>query len=650
MSGGPSRTDIVDSQGKPISLGAVLGKGGEGVVFEVKQTTSTVAKVYHKPLSPERADKIRAMTRMRTEALAKLTSWPVDLLTTRNAQPIGLLMPKIADRKNVHHLYGPKSRIQDFPRADWRFLVHAATNVARAFAVVHDANCVIGDVNHGSIMVADDATIRLIDCDSFQVCTPTRKFLCDVGIETFTPPELQGLPFKGVTRTPNFDNFGLAVMVFHLLFMGRHPFAGRYLDAGEMPIARAIKECRFPYSFNHKAKRMDPPPGTPPLSFVGAEVAMLFEHAFSQVATKAGRPTARDWAAALQKLELESKQCGLNKGHWYPLHSSTCPWCQMEGQGANPLFPFVVPFAQSRSGAAVDVEGLWRQLQVLPSLGEAPSIPVPQAKPSPAAIQAGPPSKLAQPTALAAAILVFAGGTFMVPVLFWIFGFAAIFAYNLVSEKLSNTQDVSRFRLAVTAAEGQFNQANAEWQRRASDASFRQAQSEFQALRAVFVEIPAKRIRALDQLKRDQRQLQLERFLDGFEIDSARINGIGPGRKRTLESYGIETAADVVERRLEAVPGFGPKMIARLMSWRRTIEAKFVFNPSRGIDPRDTAKVEQEILAFRTKTELSLKEKHKEALQAHARIQAVRQTQRQNMERLQAAVAQARADIEYVKG
>ncbi len=66
MSAGPSRPDIVDSQGKPISLGAVLGKGGEGVVFEIKQATSTVAKVYHKPLSQERADKIRAMTRMRT--------------------------------------------------------------------------------------------------------------------------------------------------------------------------------------------------------------------------------------------------------------------------------------------------------------------------------------------------------------------------------------------------------------------------------------------------------------------------------------------------------------------------------------------------------------------------------------------------------
>jgi DNA-binding helix-hairpin-helix protein with protein kinase domain len=238
-----SRPEVVDSQGRPIPLGAVLGKGGEGTVYEVRQSPVTAAKVYHKPLSADRSEKIRAMVRMRTEPLAKLTSWPVDLLAIRGTgEPIGLLMPIIANRKNVHHLYGPKSRLQDFPRADWRFLVRAAANTAKAFAIVHDANCVIGDVNHGSIMVAQDATVALIDCDSFQVNTPGRRFLCEVGIETFTPPELQGLPFKGAVRTPNSDNFGLAVMIFHLLFMGRHPFAGRPRGAGDVPIAQAIKE------------------------------------------------------------------------------------------------------------------------------------------------------------------------------------------------------------------------------------------------------------------------------------------------------------------------------------------------------------------------------------------------------------------------
>jgi DNA-binding helix-hairpin-helix protein with protein kinase domain len=645
------KPEVTDSQGRRISLGSVLGKGGEGTIYELKDTAGTVAKVYARALSQDRSDKIRIMPGMRTDALAKFTAWPVDLLIMkRTMQPIGLLMRRIANSKNVHHLYGPKSRLQDFPRADWRFLIRAAANTARAFAVVHDANCVIGDVNHGSIMVAEDATVSLIDCDSFQVNTPARKFLCEVGVETFTPPELQGLPFKGTVRTPNFDNFGLAVMIFHFLFMGRHPFAGRYKGAGDMPIARAIKECRFPYSANHRVMRMDRPPGTPPLSFVGPDVAQLFEDAFSRAVMTGGRPTARDWLGVLQRLESDTKQCTNNRGHWYPKYSSGCPWCEMEGQGANPLFPFVLPMTIGRAAPTVDVEALWRQLQGLGNLGPAPTISTPPALVSPAAKQVGSSSALATPTAVAIALAVFIGGTYLVPVLFWIFGFAAFAAYNFAHKKLANIEQVHQFRSAVLIAEANFNRANAEWQTRAGEGAVYDAKRKFDALRTELNDIPEARVRALDQLKQNQRKLQLDRFLDKFELEDASIEGIGPGRKRTLESYGIETAEDIVRHRLDAVPGFGPKMIGRLENWRRSLEAKFVFNPALAIDRRDIAQVEQYIMNLRLKKEVAAKAAYAEALQAHARILAVRQTLRPQLDALQAAVAQARVDYEYVKG
>jgi len=641
---------VVDSQGRPIPLGAILGKGGEGTVYEVKQSSVTAAKVYHKPLSADRSEKLRTMVSMRTDALAKLMSWPVDVLAIKGTgQPIGLLMPMFPKRKNVHHLYGPKSRLQYFPRADWRFLVHAATNVAKAFASVHDANCVIGDVNHGSILVAQDATVALIDCDSFQVNTPGRRFFCEVGVETFTPPELQGIPFKGVVRTPNFDNFGLAVMIFHLLFMGRHPFAGRPRGPGEVPIAQAIKEFRFPYSANHVAMRMDRPPGTPPLSFVGSTVAQLFETAFSQSAVKGGRPTARDWAAALQKLEANTKQCATYKGHWHPSHLSSCPWCEMEAQGANPLFPFVVPVVPGRS-PTLDVEALWRQIEGLGPLGAAPAIPLPAASPSQAAKAAGPPNSMANPIAVGVALAVFGGGCFLVPALFWVFAIAAVTAYNITLNQLSSADHIERFRKTLSDAEAQFNRANSDWQLRAGDEVFCDAKRNFESLRTTLNQIPIKRMQALDQLKKDQRQFQLNHFLDGFDLEDAKIKGIGPGRKRTLESYGIETAEDIVSHRVNAVPGFGPKMLERLMKWRKSLEAKFVFNPAKAIDPRDIAKVERDILALRSKTEVAAEAAYTEVLQAHARVLAVRQGMRPQMNALQAAVAQARADYEFVKG
>ncbi|TIU16377.1 MAG: hypothetical protein E5W53_28415, partial [Mesorhizobium sp.] len=91
----------------------------------------------------------------------------------------------------------------------------------------------------------------------------------------------------------------------------------------------------------------------------------------------------------------------------------------------------------------------------------------------------------------------------------------------------------------------------------------------------------------ISELERNRRQAQLHRFLDNFEISSAKIESIGPGKKQVLESYGVETALDVERNKLYSVSGFEPKTAQKLLNWRRSVEARFVFDPSRAIDPRD---------------------------------------------------------------
>jgi len=109
------------------------------------------------------------MAGMRTEALAKLTSWPIDLLTVKGTkQPIGLLMRGSPTRRTFIISYGPKSRLQISRGRIGASLSEPPRNISRAFAVVHEANCVLATSNHGSIMIAEDATVSLIDCDSFK--------------------------------------------------------------------------------------------------------------------------------------------------------------------------------------------------------------------------------------------------------------------------------------------------------------------------------------------------------------------------------------------------------------------------------------------------------------------------------------------------
>src|SRR5205814_5083167 len=117
----------------------------------------------------------------------------------------------------------------------------------------------------------------LIDCDSFEITDGKTVFPCMVGVPTYTPPELQGQSFQGVRRTQQHDAFGLAVLVFHLLFLGRHPFAGIYKGgSADLTIEQAITEFRFAYLPDHSSTRLEPPPSAPRLSDMPTELAELF--------------------------------------------------------------------------------------------------------------------------------------------------------------------------------------------------------------------------------------------------------------------------------------------------------------------------------------------------------------------------------------
>lgn len=285
----------VGGEGLVLRVGRELGRGGEGAVYEVADRPDLVAKVYHRAPGPERSAKLAAMTSLRMDRLLRVAAWPVETLHDRPAGPIiGLLMPRITGFKAIHNLYGPKTRLAEYPNANWQFLVHAAANLARAFAVIHDHGHVIGDVNHGNAVVSSKAMVTLIDCDSFQIAANGRHYPCEVGVSTHQPPELQGLPsFRGLVRTPNHDNFGLAVLIFQLLMMGRHPFAGRYLGSGDMPIERAILEHRFAYGGVAASRQMQAPPHTLTLAALSPPVVALLERAFSPEGNRnTGRPAA----------------------------------------------------------------------------------------------------------------------------------------------------------------------------------------------------------------------------------------------------------------------------------------------------------------------------------------------------------------------
>jgi len=114
--------------------------------------------------------------------------------------------------------------------------------------------------------------------------------------------------------------------------------------------------------------------------------------------------------------------------------------------------------------------------------------------------------------------------------------------------------------------------------------------------------------RLLAGLKAKQKEAQLTQFLQQFYIAQAKIKGIGRNRKIVLRSYGIETAADVAQNRIQQISGFGPVVEGTLIAWRKSIEKRFVFNPNQPISPADIAAIKAAVLKKKSQLESDLRQ------------------------------------------
>ena len=288
-------TQAIKIDGRPLALGKRIGKGGEGEVFAIDSRPDSAVKIYKDELRAQREPKVRAMVHADLADSTKLVAFPAAVATDVSGDFIGFLMRLVSGYRPIHDLYGPKSRKLHFPKADYRFVVRAALNVANAVVKVHQSGCVIGDFNHSGVLVSGEATVALIDADSFQYSRGDKVFPCVVGVPDFTPPELHGANLSAVRRTQDHDNFGLAVAIFHLLAMGKHPYAGRFAG-GDISMSEAIAQHRFAFSQTRAAEtRTTPPPASVSLKDFPPHIATAFEAAFGR--DPAARPTAASWAA-----------------------------------------------------------------------------------------------------------------------------------------------------------------------------------------------------------------------------------------------------------------------------------------------------------------------------------------------------------------
>ena len=645
----------ITAAGEQLRLGAVLGRGGEGIIYELPDKPDQVAKLYLKqPISAEKSQKIEAMAGLTDARLHNLTAWPVAAAQNGEGQTLGLLMKRVTAHKDIHLLFSPRSRKIEFPRADWRFLVRSAANCARAFAVVHESGCVIGDVNQNGLLVSEKATITLIDCDSFQVPGRLHQqphiFCCDVGTPTYTPPELQGQNLRELIRTPNHDNFGLAVLLFQLLFMGRHPFAGRFAGSGEMGIERAISESRFAYGAQREELQMQPPPHALPLSALSPELSEMFENAFAVTASVGARPTAAAWVKALADLEQNLEQCRQSSLHYHFQGLESCPWCDIERSSGVFLFNLV---GLSSSVGQFDLKEVWRKIDGITPPGPPPPTPkraqIGALSPSAESVAVGHRPTYQGIIVVLIALLVF--GLCLVMSRYWpawLLGGAVAWTTMLVYRW--NAPSLSPFAETLKNAESDYQTLTSLFARECGDGRFYHKMQELERLRQNWLDVPLQRGDLLKDIEQNRESLQKRRFLEKISVESAIIAGIGPARKAMLISFGVETAWDATADNLAQVPGFGQVLSQKLLDWRLQSLLRFRFDPALPPDAEEIAELDLRLKSLRQPIEARLLAGVTDLLQIRNQIMAERALILPRINLALRAVMQAECDLDAARG
>ena len=209
--------------------------------------------------------------------------------------------------------------------------------------------------------------------------------------------------------------------------------------------------------------------------------------------------------------------------------------------------------------------------------------------------------------------------------------------------------DDAKFGSRSRTAEAAYHTAIMDWRDRIGIKEFLTAKSDLAALKNRHAHLKTEMDHKLAEVERNRRAAQLDRYLSQFTITRAKIRGIGDGRKATLASYGIDTAADVTTARVLLVPGFGGSMASTMVEWRQKLERRFQFSATpTPADLQASEQVKRNYAVEAGKMRAKLKIGPAELATAAATIKARLSTPDPYVQKAYQEWQQLRTDLEYL--
>ncbi len=559
------------------TTGREIGKGGEGSVYEVTNDDKLVLKLYSEALPAIKVRKLKMMASTASAQLDGYTAWVKDVVTDSTGRVCGFTMKKLVNYYPLHTLFGPMDRKKMFPDKGYNFLIHVARNLATAFHVCHTSGHVIGDVNEGNILVNSQGMIMLIDCDSFQIKNGNSYYFCEVGIPRYTSPELLSkTTFHEVVRTANTDSFSLAVIIFQLMFMGRHPFAGINNSKMDIDEELAIKNHWFAYSIMNNSGKLSPPTDTYSIHDIRQNLREMFHKSFESVEN---RPTPADWVKELDLYKAELIACKKSKIHFYPGWLAQCPWCNFV-EKKNILY-FLDDSYLDQIGTLNNIDSFVNGFKV--ATFNFPPLHFPTV--SPEHIIAKPIDavyatyKWKHRIAVSVPVIV---GICLVSVTPWMIGIG-LFTSIIINpnlpwhKKIQEEMEIREKKLQQI--KGQLETAIKEYNSPKEIQSYNHKSNVLLQTIGKLKRLPSDLQNQKKDVEEKLYDKQLHSFLMNFDIRNYDIPSFGAARKLAVYTAGIKNASDVSKLKSLKIAGIGPAFEARLYGWQRQVSSKFVYHP-----------------------------------------------------------------------
>lgn len=206
---------IIDQKGNTLRVGAFLGSGTQGEVYEVQGNKGAMALKWYYPAQAS-DDQYR-----RLEKLALIGPpnaqylWPLSVIKDRRVKGFGYIMP--LRPKGYKSIVDLMKRTID---PSFTILIQSASHLVESFRRLHEKGLCYRDISFGNIYINPlTGDIRIGDNDNISSPEDTGGVL---GTPRFMAPEI----VRGESKpTVQSDLFSLSVLLFYIFFM-HHPLEG----------------------------------------------------------------------------------------------------------------------------------------------------------------------------------------------------------------------------------------------------------------------------------------------------------------------------------------------------------------------------------------------------------------------------------------